>query len=91
MIECFKSPRVRKCSPRPLTGMVLTVGVHSCAFCTRRAAVAGDHSRESELLKNHMQDLDLLAKMKEDNGALKKEKEHLRYETIEKRARTRDR
>lgn len=46
-----------------------------------RSAVTGDHTREAELLKNHMQDLDQLAKMKEANVALKKEQDHLRYET----------
>ena len=46
-----------------------------------RSAVTGDHTREAELLKNHMQDLDQLAKMKEDSVALKKEQDHLRCET----------
>eukprot|EP00903_Cladosiphon_okamuranus_P012440 g11653.t1 len=46
----------------------------------RRSAVTGDQTREAELLKNHMQDLEQLAKMKEDNAALKKQHDHLRLE-----------
>ena len=41
--------------------------------------MTGDHNREAELLDNHMKDLDKLAKMKEENGALQKDQEHLRY------------
>lgn len=58
----------------------------------RRSAVTGDQTREAELLKNHMQDLDQLAAMKEQNGALKKEQEHLRYDADESsRTRARER
>lgn len=50
-------------------------------YCARRSAVTRENTREAELLKNQMQDLDQLAKMKEDNVALKKEQDHLRCET----------
>ncbi|CAM9397167.1 unnamed protein product, partial [Hapterophycus canaliculatus] len=48
------------------------------AFENHRSKVAGDHTREAELLENHMQDLDQLAKIKEENEALKKAQDHLR-------------
>eukprot|EP00752_Nemacystus_decipiens_P002720 g2539.t1 len=50
------------------------------ALDNHRSAVSGDQTREAELLKNHMQDLDQLAKMKEESVALKKEQDHLRLE-----------
>lgn len=53
--------------------------------------MAGDQTREAELLQNHLQDLDQLAKMKEENGAIKKEQEHLRYETKTSKAHARER
>lgn len=40
--------------------------------------MTGDHNREAELLDNHMQDLEKLAKMKQENGTLQKDLEQLR-------------
>lgn len=44
-----------------------------------RAAVSGEQTREAELLKNHMNDLEELTKLKADKEDLHKEQEHLRY------------
>lgn len=41
--------------------------------------MSGEQTREAELLKNHMHDLEELTKMKADNEALHKDQEHLRY------------
>ena len=46
--------------------------------CVYRAAVSGEQTREAELLKNHMHDLEELTKIKADNEALHKDQEHLR-------------
>lgn len=40
--------------------------------------MAGEQERGAELLKNHMNDLDELAKFKADNEALRKIQDHLR-------------
>lgn len=40
--------------------------------------MARDNTRQAELLDNHMQDLAQLAKLKEDNEALKKGQDQLR-------------
>lgn len=61
---------------QPLLHAFIAHAPPSCVCC--RSKVAGDHTREAELLENHMQDLDQLAKMKEENADLKKAQEHLR-------------
>lgn len=45
---------------------------------TTRSTVASDHNRKSELLENHMKDLDRLAAMKEENEVLVKGQDRLR-------------
>lgn len=48
------------------------------SFACRRSTVARDNTRQAELLDNHMQDLAQLAKLKEENEALKKGQDQLR-------------
>ncbi|CBJ32464.1 conserved unknown protein [Ectocarpus siliculosus] len=52
----------------------------SQALDNHRSTVARDNTRQAELLDNHMQDLAQLAKLKEDNEALKKGQDQLRVE-----------
>ncbi|CAN0004803.1 unnamed protein product, partial [Ectocarpus sp. 6 AP-2014] len=52
----------------------------SQALDNHRSTVARDSTRQAELLDNHMQDLAQLAKLKEDNEALKKGQDQLRVE-----------
>ncbi|CAN0331814.1 unnamed protein product [Ectocarpus sp. 12 AP-2014] len=52
----------------------------SQALDNHRSTVARDNTRQAELLDNHMQDLAQLAKLKEDNEALRKGQDQLRVE-----------
>lgn len=76
-------PAIVKLCKASYTCPLLFKLVPTALFCALRgqrfrSKVSGDHDREAELLKNHINDLDQLTKVKADNEDMRKKQDDLR-------------